>query len=560
MPRVNKKLFYIIILFVLSFFVAGCADNSETVLEQGLPRLERNKVLRIGILADKFGILHPFFPYGQNTEEILGALFRPLWDFNDSWHPIPVLIKEIPSSDGTSYGTRTITKFRLKESLRWSNGTPLISNIFLMEELAVLNPEFKDLFINKETTKRVLGMKAEDPYILEIKWKKPLIFPFLGYPYPVHEDLLKPIFQGKPREEYLKEFERNPVSNGPFKLLSWKQDTGGIVIQNEHYTGENTEFKRLVFMIYHREEDLFSAIKDKKIDIAVNVTPSLAKETANMQSYRVYSIPSPVGIGVWINLNNSWLSSKELRQALLLSLQREDIAKELFRGYGTLAESWLSPKHPLFYPVVTQEEFKENKIRFFLTEAGWEIGEKQILVRTAKGGTTFQTKGEELVLAFALPEGDIHAENMATILENKWKKIGVVLRRNYIPSQEYNEFLLQRKFSALAYGKVEWGPLVEPMEIWHSSAIPSQKNNWIGGNISGWNDPKNNTFCQATALLNNSEAKDISIMQQKRWAQEIPFIPIGWLHQIVIARKEINGLKPRGFSPTTWNVEEWKWE
>ena len=47
---------------------------------------------------------------------------------------------------------------------------------------------------------------------------------------------------------------------------------------------------------------------------------------------------------------------------------------------------------------------------------------------------------------------------------------------------------------------------------------------------------------------------------QEQFARSLPFIPLYYAPQFFAVKKGLSGVKPCGFQPITWNVEEWERE
>ena len=552
---------YLVFLFVILFLLSGCVNKPETAQEQGLPSLPRNEVLRMGFLTEQFGTLHPLLINDSNTENILSILFSPIWDFDEDWNPYPVLIEKVPFIDYRI----NLSRFKLKQSFKWSDGSNLTARDILLGHPGVIHPYFNKDMLGIETAKRLRGVRPLGKYQFEVRWKGKWSFPYLGYNYPVKEDFIQVLLQGGDLTKSLTAFQNNPISNGPFKLLFWKADSGGVAIQNEHYTDGIPLFKRIVLIPYSKLEDMTMAMQKRKIDMVISPPSSIFKKLQTISQFKFHSVIGQEGIGIWINTDHQWLESQELRRALLLSIPRKQLMEKVLfdSGFnsGNEAYSWLPPKHPVVQSVLPQKDVDDAVIRFLLSEAGWEIGPNKMLIHAGKSLSALEPVKEELMLDFAFSEGDPLAKEVVDFLEEVWKKIGIRINRVEVPRNKYKTFLQQRKFTALAFGRIERGPLTEPMNLWHSLSIPASENGWGGENLSGWRDEKNDKLCENIISANDhKKRKALYAEHQLLFAEAVPFIPLGWLNQIAVARKEIEGLKLRGFGPVTWNIEEWRWQ
>ena len=114
---------------------------------------------------------------------------------------------------------------------------------------------------------------------------------------------------------------------------------------------------------------------------------------------------------------SKFFGDKAVRQALLYALDREAIAKALYFGQATVANTSMPPKSWAYnkdnkpvYP------FDKAKAASMLDAAGWTV---------PAGGGTRQKGGVPLKFEMITNAGNKVRENLLVVMQQQWKDVGV---------------------------------------------------------------------------------------------------------------------------------------
>jgi peptide/nickel transport system substrate-binding protein len=179
--------------------------------------------------------------------------------------------------------------------------------------------------------------------------------------------------------------------------------------------------------------------------------------------------------GIFFNQNeNEILAHKEVRQALSLSLDKDQIIKRALGGYGAIADGPLpsSTDGGLADLLGTSTgsfgtSSPENAGAKILTKTGWKKDTTTNLYTMTKGkGKTMSTSTISLSIATAnVPE----LANAAKDIEKSWNDFGVKTNiRVFEPSDLTQSVIRTRKYDALLFGLVT-GRNPDLYPFWHSS-------------------------------------------------------------------------------------------
>ncbi len=183
-----------------------------------------------------------------------------------------------------------------------------------------------------------------------------------------------------PEHAHGKDYARNPIGSGPYKMVQWDEGQQLIVEANPDYYGEAPEIQRLVFL-FVEEDGAFAAAKARQVQVA-SVPQSLAVQTIEGMALRdVISVDNRGLMFPYLPANskktpdgdpigNDVTADLAIRQAVNYAIDRQALVDGILEGYGS----------PAFGPVsgLAWEESKADiedaqpeKAKEILAEAGW---------------------------------------------------------------------------------------------------------------------------------------------------------------------------------------------
>ena len=119
--------------------------------------------------------------------------------------------------------------------------------------------------------------------------------------------------------------------------------------------------------------------------------------------------------------------------------------------------------------------------------------------------------------------------------------------------------MTQRKYGAM--GMYAWlsAPESVPRSSLHSSAIPTQANNWSGQNYTGFvNAEMDALIGKAEVELDRETRREYWRRMQQIYAEELPVLPLYFRAEAYVLPTWLTGIEPTGHlgSTTLW-VEHW---
>lgn len=231
--------------------------------------------------------------------------------------------------------------FKLRKDAKWSNGEPVTAKDFVYSWKRAVNPDTKATYSyimfdiknaekihKKELPADQLGVKAIDDYTLEVELDNPVPY-FIDltvYPvfYPLNENFVKS--QG---DKFGLE-ANTTLYNGPFVMSDWKHEQSFQFKKNPSYWDNKT---------VKIEEINFNIVKNTSTDVNLYETNSIDRAALTSEfvdKFRKtpeFQTRKEAGVAyLRFNQNNKYLSNKNLRKAISMSFDRDNIAKVILNN------------------------------------------------------------------------------------------------------------------------------------------------------------------------------------------------------------------------------------
>ncbi|PFU67962.1 peptide ABC transporter substrate-binding protein [Bacillus thuringiensis] len=231
--------------------------------------------------------------------------------------------------------------FKLRKDAKWSNGEPVTAKDFVYSWKRAVNPDTKATYSyimfdiknaekihKKELPADQLGVKAIDDYTLEVELDNPVPYfvDLTVYPvfYPLNENFVKA--QG---DKFGLE-ANTTLYNGPFVMSDWKHEQSFQFKKNPSYWDNKT---------VEIEEINFNIVKNTSTDVNLYETNSIDRAALTSEFVDKFRQSSEfhtrkeAGVAyLRFNQSNQYLSNKNLRKAISMSFDRDNIAKVILNN------------------------------------------------------------------------------------------------------------------------------------------------------------------------------------------------------------------------------------
>lgn len=512
---------------------------------------------------------HPAIDSMAARSYILGMARRPFTAYDVNWSLTCLLCTELPSIEkGTAAyedrpdGTRGIkVTYTINPKASWGDGTPVTTKDVLFSWEVGRHPQSGytngDLF-----SRDIVGIDAADDRTFTVHRSRAVCsyreindFELL----PAH--LEEPVFRADPANYRTRSRFETDTTNpglyyGPYRITQVEPGSHVVLEQNPTWWGPKPAFRRVVVRVIENTAALEANLLAGQIDMVPGeagfpLDQALALEKKAGSRFRTLYKPGLYLEHVELNLDNPILKDLRVRQALLLSIDREGIAKKLYEGRQPVAHNEISPLDRVHVPGYRTYGYDPAAAAKLLDEAGWT---------DRRGGYRHNAKGERLALEFMTTAGNRSRELLQQVLQAQWKQAGIEVRIVNEPARVFfGESLDKRRFKAMALFAWVSPPENIPRLLFHSTQVPSDANGWSGQNYANYANPEMDRLLDALETTCEPEAnRALWGKLQALYAEELPNLPLYFRAEPTVLPPWLEGVEPTGHldSPTFW-IESW---
>lgn len=432
------------------------------------------------------------------------------------------------SEDGLTY------VFTLKDDAKFHDGKPLTADDIIFTIQKAQDPDIK-------SPKRANweGVTVEKVSLTEVKITlKQQYGPFLGN--ATLGILPKHIWKDIGADQFpFSQYNVEPIGSGPYRFESYKRTDAGIATSYTlHAFNEYIEGKPYISTIqltfFQNEEEIIRALQDGIIKSVGTLTPTEA-DKIRRGSFRIMTTPLPRVFALFFNQNQApVLMNHEVREALAMIIDKNDIVLQVLNGYGIRLDGPLSTLSGTTTKAVWSPEEASTTIKaaqMLLEKKGWKLG--------ADGIYEKKTAKETQALAFSISTSNTpELKKAAEIIKASFEKIGAEISVKTFDQSELNQTVIRpRKYDALLFGEIV-GHDPDLFAFWHSS----QRND-PGLNIALYTNIKADRLLeQARTALNIDDRKKLYADFEKEIEKDIPAVFLFSPNFIYVVPQELHGI------------------
>jgi oligopeptide transport system substrate-binding protein len=287
--------------------------------------------------------------------------------------------------------------FKLRDGLKYSDGSPLTANDFVQAVYRTLDPhnpgdyqtsinmiKGADAIINTEIPtdeakladlQKALGVQAIDDKTIKFTFVKPTpyfhtlagIWTF----YPAKQELID-----KGGETWHQKAE-NQIGNGPFQITKIDQSNNLIEFKrNDNYWGAKP---KLDGVQYRYIEDLavaLQAYKNNEVDVMIpdpNDVPTVKTDAVLGKEYKEYAGACTLTLA--FALDKKPFDNKKVRQAFATGFDRDGYNRDALKDTAVKTLTWIPPGFPGYDSAENRFDYNPDAAKQLLADAGFPNGE-----------------------------------------------------------------------------------------------------------------------------------------------------------------------------------------
>jgi peptide/nickel transport system substrate-binding protein len=501
MPRLAShhhsklRLFFASLLpyFIVSFCLVSCSHSSSsdpaslTFLIESSPT---NLDLR--------------FATDSQSQRIDGLLFSSLLERDDQMNLHGDLAEFWDTPDPLTY------VFHLRRGVRFHDGHPLTSADVKATFDFMLNPANKSP--KRGAFRLVSSIEAPDEATAIFHLSEP----YASFPI----NLIRPAVGIVPANSGA-DFSHHPVGSGPFRFVQQSEDEEVIVERNPEYFRGAPNLARVRFRVV--PDAVVRALELRKGSADIEMSSLSPDSIPVLSRQRDLEVTDRSGTNfnyLGFNLEDPFLSHRELRQALAFATDRESLIRYLLHGQAKIAAGALPPDHWAAELNVAQYPHDPARAEQLLDAAGFP--HKQ-------GGVRLH-----LTLKCSTDE---QARLIGAALQDQWRRVGIEL--------ELRPLELATLFADVAKGNFQltyqrWsGANTDP--DFFEFAFSSKRFPPDGANRGHYRNPRIDALTdQIRVEINQEKRKALCSEIQKILAEDLPYLPL-WFNDVVFVHRRSLG-------------------
>ncbi len=409
--------------------------------------------------------LNPFFVSSMYDFTVVDTLYAIPFTFDKDmqWMLNDDMAESLEESDD-----HTTFILKIKPGLTWNDGHPVTAHDIVYSWQQILDPDVP-CQTQKPTVEPIKECVAIDDLTVKYVQPEPLATRHWNLVFPI---IPKHIFE-KDKEnhpdlktgDYYNAQSRNPVGNGPYRLVEWKENDRVIVERWDDYKGEKPYFKRIVFRIIPDKKMTLLTFEKGQIHAIEQLSPQQFALETNTEAF------AKVGYKAWASQwlfayigwnmdgSNPFFADKRVRTAMTHALNIPLILDKVYYNLATACCGVYHPNSWMYNPEVKLLDYDLAKARVLLDAAGW-------LVDADDGWRYKDINGKKVLFDFTLltPQGSPTAPQIAAILQEDLKRVGIRMETRTLEWSAFLEKVRKHEFQAET---AAWGTGTDPDTGWN---------------------------------------------------------------------------------------------
>ena len=443
-------------------------------------------------------------------------------------------------------------KFKLRSGITFSDGTP-----FSAEDVAYTVQQLMDPALHSATgdTFRSGTGKVETKIVSPTEIS-------ITFPAPVagldrQFDQVAMLSAHSPKKEM--------AVLGPFMVADYKPGATVLLKRNPNYWKTDEQGHKLPYLdsieldIQPNRDVEMLRFKRSEINLINTLDSEYFDKLATTSPQQVHDVgPSLDSEQVWFNevskaplpaYKKAWFRSTTFRRAISQAINREDMARVVFRGHAQPAVGPVSPANKFWFNTKLKPQiYSPDAALKALQGEGFQM----------ENGALKDKNGNEVVFSIITNSGNKYRERMATMIQEDLRKIGIRVNVVTLDFPSLIERMTQTfDYEAVLLGMTNTGlDPNEVMNVWLSSSENHQWNPSQKTPETQWEAEIDKLMRAQASGADASKRKASFDRVQEIAVEQAPFIYLVNRNALSAVSANVQGASPVILVPQTfWNAE-----
>ncbi len=352
---------------------------------------------------------------------------------------------------------------------------------------------------------------------------------------------------------------------GPFMVEDYKPGATVLLKRNPNYWKTDAQGRKLPYLDSIRldiqpnrdvemlrfkrsEIDLINSLDSEYFDKLASTSPQLVHDAG----------PSLDSEQMWFNevaksplpgYKKTWFRSPNFRRAISQAINRDDLARVVFRGHAQPAIGPVSPANKFWFNArLKPETYSPDAALKALQGEGFRM----------ENGTLKDKDGNEVIFSVITNSGNKYRERMATMIQEDLQKVGIHVNVVTLDFPSLIERMTQTfDYEAILLGLTNVGlDPSEQMNVWLSSSENHQWNPSEKSPETPWEAEIDRLMRAQASSADAQKRKESFDRVQEIAVEQAPFIYLVNRNALSAVAANVQGASPVILVPQTyWNVE-----
>jgi len=429
--------------------------------------------------------------------------------------------------------------FHLRDDIYWHDGAKMTASDVEFSFRLYKNPVLA--WSSIRWLDFIESVTAVDSFTVEVRFSK--VYPYQLTDANVFRPLPKHLLEHvAPEDMQSADFNLHPVGNGPFKFKEWVPQQYVEIVANEDYFLGRPYLDRVRFKVVPDQTSLLTQLETGEIDFYHHFPPSAYERLSKNPNLRIYRYPSRTYYYIGWNCAREPFSSRNVRRALTMAINRQEIIDALCYGLARPTNShflsWLWAHDPTLRPIPYAPEAAKR----LLEEEGW---------RDHDGDGWLDRNGKRFEFELLTNENNQLRKDICVMVQSRLKEIGVKVN---VRTMEWTSFVNrlqnEKDFDAVVSG---WnvGIKADLTSHFHTRSIPNKFN------FVSYSNPEVDSLIDAAVVeLDRDKAKRLWSKAQQIILDDAPYTFLFNLDDLNALHKRFKNVKMVTYG-WDYNLPEW---
>lgn len=349
-----------------AYYIYNNEDESSQQDNNVVTEVQATEIKNIRFGISNLDKLNPIVSKNQNIQDISKLIYDPLLNVTEDYRLENALAIEWSKAEDKAY------LVKLREGVKWHNGTDFsaIDVKFTIEKIKNLGNEY----VYFSNVSNIENVEIVNDNLLKIYLYEEEAF----FEYNLTFPIICENFYGA-EEVGNTEKDNIPVGTGMYKIqgidlssqLELKLNTNWWNLEKVESRIDSINVK-----IYGTVAELYNAYKLGSIDILNTTKTANVEENIGTIGYNIKEVYGRSFDYLVLNLENNFLSNKEVREAMNFAINKGDIINSVYGGKYIEADYPLAYGSYLYNKESSNYEYNQDKAKQVLIDNGWQFVNK----------------------------------------------------------------------------------------------------------------------------------------------------------------------------------------